>query len=110
MDKKANTFKDFANADIDSAFFNDEEFAEKIYIGKNDFGIVPDEVALQEYNSNLTEGLVKGVVLFFVPVNLFKDEELYEEQVIWYKNVRYQVGALDEEMGVYRVVLTGYQS
>lgn len=107
MDNNPCNFKDFVATDIEETFFNQEEFADIISIEDKDVPVVIDETALQKYNANLVEGVSKGEVLFFVPVNLV---ELYEEQIIWHKNKRYMVDDIKDESGIYRVVLVGYQS
>ena len=106
MQKK--TFKDYLREDIDQVFFKENEFAMLMQIDGKPITVIKDDEKLLDYNSNLSEGLTKGELLFYAPISQFGNRLFQGKQII-YKNKCYLIQDLSEDEGVYYVVLVGMQ-
>lgn len=93
-----------------ATFFNPDEFASPAIIDGRPVLIVLDDDSLKEYNFKAEgEGLAIGTLLFHVPVSSLKKELFLEKDVI-YGNSQYRIIDLKENLGVYTVILEGYEA
>lgn len=100
------TFKEMVANDVANAFFNLDEFAEVLRIDNKDVVAVKDDDALSDYNSRLTEGLIKCDLLYHVPVSEFL-KPLFVGKSVVVKNKAYLIESIKETTGVYTFLLAG---
>lgn len=106
------TFKEQLQADLDSVFFNENEFAEE-----HDFNgdIVPvimdnDELLKLELRKEVdTDGIFSGKIMFFVQDKLLSFEP-FTEQYVTFDGKPYTVTDVKHDNGVYTVVIEANRS
>ena len=103
---KLPVFKDFLQEDIDSTFFNTDEFAEIHSINNNDTLIIIGDIKMQEYYNrfqSLNELYEKFILFYVKKIDLGFLPKLNSN--IFFDGELYQVANVSEENEVYVITL-----
>lgn len=97
-------FKDFLALDVDNAFFNTREFAEKAVIDGKTVSVIIDETTLEKHNLQKGEGLNTGKLLFSVRKTEYTEEPIIDNRMI-FNGTPYRIIDFTEDDHTYAITL-----
>ena len=103
------SFKEQMERDLDSTFFNTDEFAELHTVDGKEIPVVVDNETLLQLNLGKTadsDGIFEDSKLFFVQKEHMPDQPVID-QIMEFDGESYQVGNVLEDFGGYTIILKG---
>jgi hypothetical protein len=100
---------DYFSSDINSVFFNTDEFAAEVIIEGKPMRVLIDEERLRDRGEKEYNGLTTGMILYFIPVSSFSNKPKVGNTQFFNGRLMY-IDDVKENAGLYEIIISQNRS